>query len=63
MVGFRYDGEIDWVGLRASAFVAMQQAYAPYSGFRVGAAALSTSGVVTGCNVENVSISRFICTH
>ncbi|MEU1550285.1 cytidine deaminase, partial [Nocardia sp. NPDC005745] len=33
----------------------MQRAYAPYSRFPVGAAGLTDSGVVTGCNVENVS--------
>lgn len=61
-MGSQHDGGIDWVGLRASAFVAMQKAYAPYSGFRVGAAAVSSSGVVVGMNVENVSISRSVGT-
>lgn len=49
--------QIDWVGLRARAYTAMLGAYAPYSGFKVGAAAVSTSGIVVGCNVENVSIT------
>ena len=38
------------------------QSYAPYSGVRVGAAALTDEGrVVTGCNVENASIGLSIC--
>ncbi len=41
---------------------AQQQAYAPYSNFRVGAAVLGDDGrVFPGCNVENGSFGLTVC--
>lgn len=52
----------DWTVLRASAIEAAAKAYAPYSRYRVGAAALVDDGrIVTGCNVENASYGVGLC--
>ena len=41
---------------------ARQNAYAPYSGFKVGAAVLGQDGnIYTGCNIENVSYGLTMC--
>ena len=44
------------------AIEAMENAYSPYSGFKVGAALLTAGGkVYLGCNIENVSFSPTNC--
>jgi cytidine deaminase len=54
--------DIDWDELRAVATEAMHRAYAPYSRYSVGAAALVSDGrIVAGCNVENASYGVGLC--
>ncbi len=56
------DAEYDWERLQAAAIEVMHLAYAPYSRFRVGAAAEVDDGrVVTGCNVENAAYGVTLC--
>jgi len=53
---------IDWDELRNAAVAAAGQAYAPYSGLHVGAAAVCDDGrLVVGCNVENASYGLTLC--
>lgn len=48
--------DVDFDALTAQARDAMTRAYAPYSDYPVGAAALTTDGrLISGCNVENAS--------
>ena len=48
--------------LIATARAAAANAYAPYSGFGVGAALLLSDGsIVTGCNFENASYGLSLC--
>jgi cytidine deaminase len=54
--------DIEWDRLLEAARAAGRNAHAPYSGFRVGAAVLTSESVMaTGCNVENASYGLTIC--
>jgi cytidine deaminase len=56
------DSGFDWAALQEAAVAAMGHAYAPYSHFPVGAAAVVDDGrVVTGCNVENAAYGVALC--
>jgi cytidine deaminase len=54
--------DIDWQLLEKTAIAAMESAYAPYSKFPVGVAALVDDGrIISGCNVENASYGLTLC--
>ncbi len=53
---------MDYNALLKMAYEAMEKAYAPYSGVSVGAALLTSDGIVyTGSNIENASYGASIC--
>ena len=52
----------DWDELKSAAVEVMGRAYAPYSHYKVGAAALVDDGrTVVGCNVENAAYGVVLC--
>ena len=54
--------DINWQEIHAQAIEAMKKAYAPYSKFPVGVAALVSDGrIASGCNVENASYGVGLC--
>ncbi len=56
------DMNYDWQPLINAAWNAREHAYAPYSGFKVGAAVQTASGAIYGgCNIENVSYGLTNC--
>ena len=60
--GSQDEPAVDWDLLHREAVAVMGRAYAPYSRFPVGAAALVSDGrLVTGCNVENASYGLGLC--
>ena len=57
----RHGGHV-MTDLRKAAIKVRENAHAPYSGFKVGAAIVAQSGVVyVGCNVENVAYPEGTC--
>lgn len=53
---------MDWQPLIEAAQTGRERAYAPYSGFAVGAAVRTHDGrILSGCNMENRSFGATIC--
>lgn len=62
MNGSTAAGPVDWDRLAAAAMAVRRHAYAPYSGFAVGAAVLDADGAVAvGVNVENAAYPLTSC--
>jgi cytidine deaminase len=61
-VGATTSSLVNWEELRVAAVGAAANAYCPYSGLRVGSAAVCDDGrVVLGCNVENAAYGVGLC--
>lgn len=51
-----------WDYLLQQAVVAMDNAYTPYSNYKVGAALMTTDGkIYKGCNIENAAYTPSVC--
>lgn len=58
----RAAADADWQALAQAAIAARALAYAPYSGFAVGAALrLEDGSIATGCNIENATFGLTQC--
>lgn len=56
------ESTVEWSTLRAAAVEVAARAYAPYSNYRVGAAARADDGrLLVGCNVENAAYGVALC--
>ena len=54
--------DVDWAALQRAATEIAARAYAPYSRYHVGAAALADDGrLLVGCNVENAAYGVTLC--